>query len=283
MPVVDLGTVLPDATCTDWVDPTGLCCAVSGIASDEAIATAISSASSVLWALSGRRFGACPLPPLRPCQRRCHREPWPTLGRNWDHYGTAPNLAQSVAWYTGCGLCTNDVEDCSCTRLQQVRIPGPVAALSQVTVDGIVLPTSAYRVDRVGHRWYLVRIDGGTWPYCQNMAADLTQPNTFGLTGLHRGRPIPAAGVSAAGELACELVKSCLPGEKCRLPSRVTSLTRNGTTIAALDPMTFLDKGLTGLYRVDLFLAAYNPNRLRRAASVASPDSLNRRNRKVGA
>lgn len=277
MPVVDLGAPAPPPTCTQWVTVDQLGCAVTGLASPDQVTLAIEAASEVLWALSGRRFGYCPVQ-VRPCRQRCITEPWPMLTERWStyDYGLAPNLGTWFSWFSRCGACINLEGDCGCTRLAQIELPRPVGSISQVTVDGVVLAPNAYRVDR--HR-YLVRLDGGAWPTCQDMSLDLGQANTFGVS-LLRGRAIPRAGTMAATELACELVKA-YAGVKCKLPDRMTALTRNGVSITALDPMTFLTKGLSGMYRVDLFLASYNRNGLRRRGSVASPDDLRRRHQIV--
>jgi len=45
-----------------------------------------------------------------------------------------------------------------------------------------------------------------------------------------------------------------------------------GASYTLLDPLTFLDKGRTGVYYVDLFLAAVNPAGLIRRAQVISSD-----------
>ena len=58
--------------------------------------------------------------------------------------------------------------------------------------------------------------------------------------------------------LMCELAKACYTDQACRLPQRVTSITREGVTLAMLDPFEMLDKGRTGLFEVDLWLEAVN-------------------------
>ncbi len=43
----------------------------------------------------------------------------------------------------------------------------PVRIIASITVAGLVLPTSAYRMDlltRNGEAWAIERVDGGTWP-----------------------------------------------------------------------------------------------------------------------
>jgi hypothetical protein len=86
------------------------------------------------------------------------------------------------------------------------------------------------------------------------------------------GGNIPAAGKFAACKLADELVESLDPGGDCKLPQRVTSISRQGVSWTLLDPQDFLDSGRTGIYEVDLFLTAFNPARAIRPARVFSVD-----------
>jgi hypothetical protein len=83
---------------------------------------------------------------------------------------------------------------------------------------------------------------------------------------------------NAAAILACELVKAHL-GVDCALPARVQTLTRQGMSMAILDPQEFLAFGRTGLYEVDLAIAAVNPHGLRRRATAWSPEVKGRARR----
>lgn len=64
---------------------------------------------------------------------------------------------------------------------------------------------------------------------------------------------IPPGGRSAAFNLASEYAKA-KTGKKCALPERVTSISRQGVSWTILDPQDFMDKGLTGLGRIDHWL-----------------------------
>ena len=120
------------------------------------------------------------------------------------------------------------------------------------------------------------------WPKCQELSKPLGQPGTFGVTYL-RGVPVPEAGRWAAGMLACELVKACLPelGE-CRLPDNVTSVVREGVTLE-LAPFIIggadgqIQFGRTGIPEVDLWLIAVNPHKIRTRSRAYSPDRPNPR------
>lgn len=109
------------------------------------------------------------------------------------------------------------------------------------------------------------------WPACQDMNADTSQPNTWEVTYL-RGYPVPMAGRRALAQLACELCLACMNDDCCSLPQRVTSIVREGVSMTMLDPMDFIDKGLTGLYAVDMWLRSVNPNARPRGAAILSPD-----------
>lgn len=45
---------------------------------------------------------------------------------------------------------------------------------------------------------------------------------------------------------------------RCQLPERVTNVIREGISYTLIDPQEFLDNGKTGLYFVDLVIAAYS-------------------------
>lgn len=82
------------------------------------------------------------------------------------------------------------------------------------------------------------------------------------------GSPPPAPVLKAIEDLEREMVKALNRDPGCKLPERVTSITREGMTMALIDPQDFLDKGRTGLPQVDMVLSAYNPGGARRRAKV---------------
>lgn len=82
----------------------------------------------------------------------------------------------------------------------------------------------------------------------------------------------PAAGRRAARVLANELLKAYSSDATCRLPDRVTSVSRQGISYTVMDAQDFLKDGRTGLYEVDLFLKAVNPDNARKKPRVFSPD-----------
>jgi hypothetical protein len=158
----------------------------------------------------------------------------------------------------------------------QVFLPGPVAAVLSVEVDGEVVDPNTYRVD---NGIWLVRTrtqaededqDPPCWPMFQNYNFDSGE-HTFFVT-YQQGQAVPQPLLRAAGELACEYAKACL-GLPCRLPSRVTSIARQGVTITASDIDALLDRGLTGITTVDQLIRSYNPGGLWVRTRVSSPDT----------
>lgn len=81
----------------------------------------------------------------------------------------------------------------------------------------------------------------------------------------------PAVIAHAVDVLAAELVAAST-GEYCRLPERVTSVSRQGVSYTVLDPQDFLTEGRTGIYEIDLALSVYNPGRAKARARVFSPE-----------
>lgn len=228
------------------------------------LGTMLTVASELLYRMSGRQFAGIVADTVRPCRRLPGVAPtagwrwqigWGNCGcgTNWGEWGTWPGSRR-----------------CTCGPISEITLGAyPLRDIVQVRIDGHVLSPSAYRID--DSRW-LVRIDGDVWPVVQDLTADpATDADTFEVA-FEWGVVPPASGQHAAAVLACELALAhCCP-EKCRLPARVTSLTRQGVNLALLDPMDFLDKGMTGLYDVDLFLRTFNPHRLQRRSSVINPD-----------
>lgn len=145
----------------------------------------------------------------------------------------------------------------SMIRPFQVRLPRPdVTAIIAAEIDGV--PFTAYR--RSGN--YAIRTDGGGWPVV----------NTTRIT-YQFGRKVPHSGKLAALSLAAELGKA-FAGQKCGLPARVTSVTRQGISFDMLESLEVLREGITGLYTVDQWLLSANFDKRKQSGSVWSPDVI---------
>jgi hypothetical protein len=220
--------------CAPWLTTAQLGdCGCTETPNPTVLTESILAASEVLYQLSGRQYPGICEGQVRPCGDPCR--------------------------------CFFD--DCGCNRLAKAFLRWDVLTVTEVDIAGVILESDAYRLEG----GFLVRLDGGTWPCCQNLGAAPGEEDTFTVTVTYGAVP-SQIGLEAAKVLASELVRSCTPGETCALPSRVTSITRQGVSMVMLDPMNFLDNGRTGLYAVDLFLSTVNPGGVRRPSSAWSPD-----------
>jgi hypothetical protein len=252
--------------CAPWpFDPT--CCpAADGV--DAAVLDRWRNVATViLFNLSGRRWGpSCPYT-VRPCRRAC-LDAMP-LAASWSSGSPwIPYIGSDGQWRNAsvCGCAT----DCSCTELCEVRLEGPVFDVVSVDVDGAPLPAESYRVDDAG---MLVRTDGGCWPDCQDMAAPLGEPGTFGVT-YRIGLPLDDAAIAAYSELVCHLLKGCTGGGACGCSanSNITRVTRQGVEQEFADPTLIYTEMRTGLPLTDLWLSTVNPYRQTSPSRVYSPD-----------
>lgn len=215
-------------------------------------------AAQSMRALTGYAVGGCP-GTLRPCSVRC------AAGSAHWHWSNGTFMPVNVAgtWINatcGCGW------DCSHDGVQAITLPGWVASVQQVKIDGEVLDPTAYRVD--DHR-ELVRTDGEPWPSGQNMGLPDSEVGTFSVTYM-TGIEVDAVGARAAGLLACEFAKA-LAGKTCELPKSVVTVVRQGITLTKT-PGVFPD-GLTGNLVVDAYTLRYNPYRSKQQSAVWSPDT----------
>ncbi len=236
--------------------PTMSCCPDWGDLDDDLLCRSITLAWDTLRVLSGGMVGNCPVL-IRPClSAPCTAcaAGGPRVVRTGECEGCWVNGA-------GCGS-----RGCSCSPLSEIILPGLVAEIWVVKVDGVTLPVDAYRVDN-GNR--LVRTDGQNWPSCQHMAKDVDRDEgTMGVWYVPGVVP-DAAGLWAAGVLTCEFSKACTGG-KCRLPSSVTSIARQGVTMEFSTGM--FPNGMTGIREVDAYLTSINPHGLKQPPRVWSPD-----------
>lgn len=219
---------------------------------------ALALASSTLRRLTGNRVGTC-LTTVRPC-RPLQSLNFGSGALGYWHGGYTPFNWNGV-WSNVClgvGI--------GCNSKCEVLLPRPVGPVSEVKVDGVVISPSDYRVDNAH---ILVWQGSGDCPFpqYQDLSKPDTEVGTFSVTYLN-AYPVDALGAYAAGILAMEYAKAC-SGRKCRLPSNVTTVVRQGVTME-LQPGSF-PNGQTGIREVDTFIAMWNPQNIRQA-TVWSPD-----------
>lgn len=101
----------------------------------------------------------------------------------------------------------------------------------------------------------------GTYPWLQRVrGTQLTVDYVYGSP--------PSLDVQRAiDEFATQL--DLIGTDACMLPSRVTSVVREGVSWTVLDPQQFLEGGKTGLYYPDLVISAYG-NQVKERARVFS-------------
>jgi hypothetical protein len=231
------------------------------------LAEARVAATGVLWALSGRRYGYR-TSVVRPILSQCVVSPWWTLPLFTAAYGAWTYPAGYMV--VTCGSCNGGREgSCSCEPTV-MKLSTKAVGITGVKVDGVELDPADWALSADGR--YLTRLDGETWPRCQNMNLPDTEDGTMSFT-MRWGQEPPALSKAAMGALECELAKLRIAPDDCALPQRVSSLSRQGVSITMLDPMDFLDEGKTGIYVVDLFLKTVNPRKQRRPSGVWRADS----------
>lgn len=223
---------------------------------------ALALASSTLQRLTGYRVGTCPVT-VRPAVRRraCFFPPsgsgsaYPYL----DARGSWMNLPP-----------TQRPVHC------QVALPPPVGSITEVKVDGLVVPYADYRIDN-GNLLTWMGSGECPWPEDQDVTLPDTEPGTFSVT-YQNSYPVDALGAYAAGVLALEFAKACTGG-KCRLPSGVTTIARQGVTYEIAGGM--FEGGFTGIKEVDSYIALWNPGALRSDSKVLNVDLAQARIRTV--
>lgn len=272
-----MGVCEPWATLADLTGPCEVPDEGEPAIAEAELTAALQVASDIMYVLSGRQFSGACTDVLHPCPDTRHA--YPTEPSSWSNTSVT---GQPGAYATGYGarwLATchhRRSQRCGCTRLHALDLGvAPIRSVTKVVVAGVELAAADYRVDDERE---LIRLDGEPWPSC----VDHNDEDAFRVELTHGLAP-PQAGVWAAAALACQLALSRDPDQagECKLPKRVTSVTRQGLSMVVLDPMDFLDDGKTGVYEVDLFLKAYNPGKLQRRATVMSPD-IGRRARRIG-
>lgn len=249
--------------CSGWSAPIWTCTlspaevAVTGIA--------VQAAADVLYALTGRHIGTCQLT-IRPCRKNCYGEVWPFTSGWWE-VGMYPRpVFYQGTWYNvTCGMCTGG---CSCASISEILLPGPVASVISVKVDGVVLDPSLYRVDNYRS---LVRLGGSSWPICNNLNLADSQVGTWSVT-LTQGEAVSPLGQMALGELATEFAKLLACNADCIFAKPVQQLVRQGVTMNFLDPNMLFANGRIGLYLSDLYISVENPHGLQQRSRVYNID-----------
>jgi hypothetical protein len=253
--------------CEPWdpIWPRGDCAVILETATAEVTGWAIQAASEILYQLTAQRFSLCQVE-LRPCRQSCYGNfPW----YSWWQYGTYPQpYWWNGTWYNlACGSCPGD--SCSCPGLDQTTLPGPVASITSVTVDGVLLvPGTDYRLDDYRK---LVRLGGQLWPFCQNMNLAATEVGTWSVVAVY-GEAVPVIGRMAVGELGLELVKYIMCDDTCAIPRGTVDISRQGVSMTIGSIAELFNTGFIQLRMCDLFIQTANPNHLKARSFVYDLD-----------
>lgn len=235
--VVDFASV---DVCSLWAAPEDVfgCCPDLTQSDEGPVNWAITQASDLLYHLSGDRYPGTCTATVRPCTS--HGSCWRPVDDVW-HAST-----------------------CSCQRLSKIRLAGyPVQAITQITIDGVVLDPTEYTLYYQRELVRMADADGNPqrWPACQRL--DIASGDGTFFVAYTYGQSPPAAGISAAAQLACEILRQC-PGTvedgegECNMPSGLVRITRQGLTIDSQALGVWLLGSLrTGLPLVDAFLSVY--------------------------
>lgn len=225
--------VLPGDSCDPipWVAVDDLACTPCTI--DPALVAR--AASQIADNLSGNRFGQrCVI--MRPFTRS------PSCGCDW--WTTWPPIGVTIV-PGGIGI------GCGC-RVDHLMLDEPVWSVSEVWVDGALLDTTAWALWNDSR---LVRLDGGDFPAAQLIGRDAHADQDTCEVSCLVGNPPDDAARMAVNQIACELVNAIEHPDKCQLPKRVQSVTRQQLAIVFPDP-SVLARGFTGLPLVDLWLGS---------------------------
>lgn len=219
-------------------------------------------AEALAWSsmrtLTAGQIGSCPVL-MRPCDRDVHCACQDDCGYPTPASPQNPMIADGHWWYV-------DQSRCDACAVCEVVLPGKIADVKRVSINGVwYLP--ADNIWRIDNHNRVVRTDGSCWPKWQNLKLPLTQDKTFGVEYVP-GRKPGLDGLWATATLASEFARAC-SGGKCRLPSNVTSIARQGVNMTFSEG--YFENG-TGIREVDAYVYSVNPNRLKVPPRIWSPD-----------
>lgn len=254
-------------TCTPWVTSADAVSPCNGYDIDSLLLDeTMQMASDILFNLTSKKYRGTCTETVRPLARRRAEPGWSRWWPSSSYYATG-------AFASGRDYCAcNRSSDFGCGTIPEFPLPGrPVHPASvEVTIDGA--PFTEFRVD---DHYKLVRTDGNGWPCCQDLLLADTEVGTWSVTYDYGLNP-PRGGLLAAALLGTQLYLAIpdAPGVGTNLsllPKRVTSISRQGITLAVIDPLTLFQDGLTGIPFVDVWVANEKLADSRRPATVHVP------------
>ena len=212
----------------------------------------LKAASYLLWVMSGRRWGGiCETTERYTCYDGlpCSTGMLPVMM----DYSTAMNYMQRMVYGEAWG-------SLPWQRVLFLR-NRPVLELTDITISGVPMDVDHFAV--YDHSFIAPNSTG-----CVDTCFDPCRA----VVTYRWGTKPPPIGKMAALELADQFVKAVECPSECKLPERITSVSRQGVSFQVFDPQDFMNEGRTGLYTVDIFLKTVNPDRAQKRARVFSPD-----------
>ena len=175
----------PAPTCQPWTTPAAVRACCGGLDPAYDLTSSIQFASEILYRLSGRQFSGLCERTLYPCMGDncgCRTDAaWGALAASGWHWAMWPypsspmRLGGGSSGWTNCWGCgeglsgsgdgTNSLCRGGC-YLPTVTLPAPISEVTEVVIDGEIMPASAYKVEAYRR---LARVDGGTWPCSNNL------------------------------------------------------------------------------------------------------------------
>ena len=184
-------------------------------------------------------------------------------------YGTCESTVRPACLSGTCG--------CGCTPFQVDLGFWPVTQLISVRYEGVTYTgTDLTDVFHVNDYRFLARNDGEAFVNGNQLAIaegtyDTADTGFVFEVTLNHGITIPRLLSRATRALAGQFVSACC-GKPCKLPERVTSVTRSGLSMDVKSAADFLRDGRTGIYEVDLAIQTFNPSKLQSPSFIFMPN-----------
>jgi len=223
-----------------WVAPEDL---DQDTATSQFAVEACEAASSILWAMSGRKING----PITVTE--IYGKQLPLI---------VQTIAQLELSITDMALIEATLPEYTLDLHNHIRLRGrPVTNIASIVTvsDGLTMDPSHYNL-----------MNHATLEFDQYILDELEITYTY-------GGAIPVVAKMAARDLATQF--ALLWGgraDECSLPTRVTSISRQGVTFTILDSQDFIADLRTGVYSIDLFLKSQNPHKATAPSKVFSPD-----------
>jgi len=191
------------------------------------------------------------------------------------------------------GLCSTTLRicrTCNCQNICRCNVNSidlgvwPVVSLDGIRMNGEDQDIENFHIDE-----YHLLVRSGPqdpWPVCSNLWAAAGGPYdseadhfvfevevTYGIEAPHLLE-------RATRTLACELLNDACAAQ-CKLPERVTSVSRRGLSIEVASSQDLLQDRLTGIYVVDLAITTFNPSKMQSPSFVWTPQLQRNGNRRV--